>query len=152
MKILELLKKEKVIPKAHKIDRYFQHSIIKVGEDVLGDKIKLSHYQTTINMRFEISSTTRAPILTKKGYSTNPEISTLTHMKSLDSIENFTVFNEYGSITWPGRSDVSYQNLDEILDINPMMVEMYDSDTLGEFFKPDVIYIYIYISISKIVN
>ena len=33
-----------------------------------------------------------------------------------------------------------------------MMVEMYDSDTLGEFFKPDVIYIYIYISISKIVN
>ena len=57
-------------------------------------------------------------------------------LKSLANQKNFEIWNDYGKIIWPGVCDISYQNFDEILDIRPMEVDMYEDNGAGDFFKP----------------
>jgi hypothetical protein len=42
--------------------------------------------------------------------------------KQLNSIEHFTIYNEHGLIEFEGTSDVTFQNLDNIVDINEGIV------------------------------
>ena len=64
------------------------------------------------------------PILTKPGYFTLPKFSEL-HKENLEKIEGFTIYNNLGMIEFEGMSDVTNQNLDEIIDINENYVKLF---------------------------
>jgi hypothetical protein len=71
------------------------------------------------------------PVLTKMGYFTSPDLSVLHSMSpdELASIFRFTVFRPHiGSIEWEGNTDIRDLNLDDIVEIEPKMVAVYDDD------------------------
>ena len=65
------------------------------------------------------------PIMTKEGYYTIPKYEDLIMMneKQLRGVEHFTIYNEHGMIEFEGPSDITYQNLDNIVYINEEMVK-----------------------------
>jgi hypothetical protein len=64
--------------------------------------------------------------ITKK-YKTEPSIEQLNKMKKeeLERVYNFNIYNEHGKISFKGYSDLTYLNLDEIVDISPLVVNVY---------------------------
>ena len=69
------------------------------------------------------------PILTKPGYQTQPKMSELAKysFETLLEIDNFCVFNEDGMVEFEGPTDLTYVNLDEILDISHV-IELYPDE------------------------
>ena len=69
------------------------------------------------------------PILTKPGYQTQPKMSELAKysFETLMEIDNFCVFNEDGMVEFEGTTDLTYVNLDEILDISHV-IELYPDE------------------------
>jgi hypothetical protein len=67
------------------------------------------------------------PILTRPEYSTSPSMIDIARMSAseLRSIENFTISNEFGSVEFPGRSDLTGLNLDRIVQIHQDSVILY---------------------------
>lgn len=65
------------------------------------------------------------PKLTKENYVTIPNFPDLLSLdeESLKNIENFSIMNEHGRIDWEGFTDITYQDLDEIIDINEKYVK-----------------------------
>lgn len=61
-------------------------------------------------------------------------------LEQLKNVQSFTIHNENGSITWLTPTDLTYLNLDEIIQLKEMEIECYDEDTIGVYFKPEVIY------------
>lgn len=66
------------------------------------------------------------PILTLPGYHTIPTLSFLQTLppNSLSS-QFFTISNEYGSLSFTEKVDLSHTNLDEIIEITPISITVY---------------------------
>lgn len=67
------------------------------------------------------------PILEKEGYLTIPTIPDLYNMSDdeIENVNNFTIYNNYGSILFPGKTNLKNLNLDEIIDISDRNVTVY---------------------------
>jgi len=68
------------------------------------------------------------PILTKRGYKTNPSYDHIRHMTAseLARVPNFQIFNDYGSILWLGETNIVGLDLDELVTIDANhFVEVY---------------------------
>lgn len=67
------------------------------------------------------------PILTKKDYCTIPRFSELSkyNEEALQKVDGFTIYNQNGMIEFEDLTDLTYQNLDEIVDINEKYVLIY---------------------------
>ncbi|CAD8199022.1 unnamed protein product [Paramecium octaurelia] len=103
------------------------------SEFIIDENNNHENHQT---LSFRILQTYR-PILTKIGYYTLPDISQLT-INQLKHVEDFTIFNEYGSLRWDSPTNLLYLNLDRIVDIQDSKVEVYDLDQIHEYLKPKV--------------
>jgi len=70
------------------------------------------------------------PILTKSGYFCQPDIELLRRMslEQLRRVEEFEIFNEFGAISFPGQTDLTYVNLDLDVIIKNKQVEVYPED------------------------
>lgn len=89
----------------------------------------------------KIANSSLVPILTRPGYSTRPSIDQLrTYTESeLRQVENFIVENEHGRVEFEGRTDVIGVNLDELVEINPKLAEVYPEKLYpSEESKPKV--------------
>jgi len=66
------------------------------------------------------------PVLTKEDYFTIPKFTDLLkqNQENLQKIENFCIFNAFGMIEFENSTDVTFQNLDEIIDINENYVKI----------------------------
>ncbi|KAJ8908143.1 hypothetical protein NDN08_008237 [Rhodosorus marinus] len=80
-----------------------------------------------------------APILTREGYYSVPEISVLRQMseENLREVEAFTVGRSgIGEVTWTGKTDLRNMDLDTIVQLEPREVIVYadedDKPALGE--------------------
>ncbi|CAK76167.1 unnamed protein product (macronuclear) [Paramecium tetraurelia] len=107
---------------------YFEKS-----EFIIDENNNQDNHQT---LSFRILQTYR-PILTKQGYYTLPDINQLT-INQLKNVEDFTIFNEFGSLRWDSPTNLLYINLDRIVDIQDSKVEVYDLDQIHEYLKPKV--------------
>jgi len=69
------------------------------------------------------------PILTKPGYFTVPKISELAKYsyETLREIESFCIFNDEGMIEFEGLTDVTFVNMDDIVDISHV-IEVYPDE------------------------
>jgi nuclear pore complex protein Nup98-Nup96 len=70
-----------------------------------------------------------APVLTKHGYFTYPDMRLLINMtpSELSRVDRFTVYRPgVGQIRWEGRTDLRYMNLDELVHIEHKMISVYD--------------------------
>ena len=67
------------------------------------------------------------PKLTKLGYKCNPSIEEMKRMsdRELQQIENFTIENEHGKVEFDGKTDVRGLDIDDIVFIQPGMIEVY---------------------------
>ena len=65
--------------------------------------------------------------MTKPGYFTKPDIKDLTQFKfeTLMEIEGFSIRNKHGMIEFEGLTDVTYLNLDKLVDIDQNVIEVY---------------------------
>jgi len=79
------------------------------------------------------------PKAPKEGYQTSPSMEQLLKMsvKELESVEKFTVFNEFGSVEWVGKTDVTRVDLKDIVTIEQSNAEVYD-DERHKLTKPSV--------------
>lgn len=82
------------------------------------------------------------PRLTKPGYSTSPSMDDLMSMTEdqLKQVDNFTVSSPYGKIDFMEPTDVTFQDLDMIVNINLGSIEVYPDED-GQAFhtcKPAV--------------
>ena len=46
----------------------------------------------------------------------------------LENVKNFTIFNEYGKIVFPGYTNLKGLNIDEIVDISDRTISVYKTD------------------------
>lgn len=72
------------------------------------------------------------PTLTREGYFTSPSLQAITHMPEaeLKQIDNFEVGRHgFGSVKWPGITDVRGLDLDKIISIGEGTVTMYPDDS-----------------------
>lgn len=71
------------------------------------------------------------PKLTKEGYFTIPDMKDLLNyaFESLTEIENFTIYNEYGKIEFDDFTDITFLNLDELVEISHGVIEVYPDAT-----------------------
>ena len=80
------------------------------------------------------------PKVPKAGYTVRPEMAELSKMTiaQLQNVENFKVSNEFGSVEFHGKADVSAVDLADIVTIVRGSVEVYDDDVAHKFTKPPV--------------
>lgn len=83
-------------------------------------------------------------------YNTIPSLLELKKLsfQDLRKVENFTVFNKYGKIIFKDFTDITYLDLDKIIDINFMSISLYQNTPFPkvneELNKPAIIEIYDY--------
>ena len=79
------------------------------------------------------------PILVRPGYKMIPDFVQMCRMQSEDlkSIQNFTIYNDYGKMVFPGFTDVTNMNLDQIVTIEERCASAYVGQA-GESFAPSV--------------
>ena len=77
--------------------------------------------------------------LTKRGYHTFPKISDLITADEdyLSQVEDFQITNSLGTIMWPGKTDLRFVDLDDIINITQFDIEVYNN--LPTLMKPKVI-------------
>ena len=87
----------------------------------------------------DIPSEELLPKAPKEGYQCSPSMEDLRKMtvKELENVEDFTVSNSFGSIFWPGKTDVTRVNLADIITIIQNNTEVYDDERHGST-KPTV--------------
>ncbi|CAD8126519.1 unnamed protein product [Paramecium sonneborni] len=133
--------KSKVDYKDHVLQKIDQMQVFKndkaayfaKSEFIIDENNNQDNHQT---LSFRILQTYR-PILTKKGYYTLPDINQLT-INQLKNVEDFTIYNEFGSLRWDSPTNLLYINLDRIVDIQDSKVEVYDLDQIHEYLKPKI--------------
>eukprot|EP00828_Plagiopyla_frontata_P015000 TRINITY_DN19523_c0_g1_i1.p3 TRINITY_DN19523_c0_g1~~TRINITY_DN19523_c0_g1_i1.p3 ORF type:complete len:156 (-),score=35.44 TRINITY_DN19523_c0_g1_i1:69-536(-) len=78
------------------------------------------------------------PKLTKLGYQTEPEYSKICRMapKQLSAVNNFTIMNKFGSIKFETATDLSYLNLNKIVNIEHKCIELYSQESVNK--KPAI--------------
>jgi hypothetical protein len=79
------------------------------------------------------------PIFTKPGYTMKPSLVQMSRMtdEQLKNIEDLTISNECGEITWPGKTDVTRVNFDISVHIRHASIEVYPDDVYTEVTKPE---------------
>lgn len=79
----------------------------------------------------EFADVKLVPKLTKKGYTTEPSLAQLSRMSEseLRKIVNFTVKNEHARIVFLNATDVTGMDLDDIIELKPKSVELYEGVT-----------------------
>lgn len=50
--------------------------------------------------------------------------------EQLSKVENFTVYNKHGKITFKGFTDIRFLNLDDLIEIKPLFIELYPNTEL----------------------
>lgn len=72
------------------------------------------------------------PVLTRKGYQTEPAYSQLCRMSEaeLKTLHNFTIQNQYGRVQFFDETDVRGLDLDRLVSIEPGQVEIYPEGTV----------------------
>lgn len=90
--------------------------------------------KSSIGRSYVSATETRYPILTKEMYRTYPPLETLQSMteRELSRVENFKVFNQFGSIEWEGYTDLTGVNLDIAVHIRHENAEVYPDDSFRE--------------------
>ena len=80
----------------------------------------------------QLASLFQIPKLTKKGYKTNPPYYLFYRMTfdELRNVENFSIENENGKIEFKSKVNLTYLNLDDIIDINPGEIIFYNKNNL----------------------
>ena len=83
---------------------------------------EISEVEMIVNPNF-------CPILTKKNYVTEPDFFKISKMskKELQIIEKFSIANEFGKIEFPGFSDLTFLNLDDIINIDFKFISVYQN-------------------------
>ena len=83
------------------------------------------------NSNYELAPTQAIPILTKEGYSTTPEYSKICRMtlEELRAVPNFEVHHKFATVAFLGPTDLRGLNLDQALNIQHRMVEIYPEDS-----------------------
>ena len=78
------------------------------------------------------------PMPPKEGYKTEPSWSALKKLsiKELKAVNNFKIYNKYGSIEFFGATDITELNFAHLVTINQKSVEVYPIDT--EHNKPPI--------------
>jgi len=83
-------------------------------------------------------------------YNTIPSLIELRDLsfKDLRKVENFSIYNKYGKITFKGKTDITFLDLDKIIKITEMQVVLYPDMELPpineELNKPAIIEMYEY--------
>ena len=69
------------------------------------------------------------PVLNTKNYKTEPKFDDLVRMSKneLENVENFSIYNEFGMILFPGYTDLTYVNLDESINIDFKLITVYQN-------------------------
>lgn len=72
------------------------------------------------------------PRFTKNGYTLKPDLVDMSRMtvQELMNVKDFQIFNQFGSLTFPGYTNLIKENLDSI-SIMPKQVEVYPIDMYG---------------------
>lgn len=124
-KVLCISQRENVI-----IDIIFH--IFKKEENklIIENKISRKNKKQTIEniqIKREKVNKKELPILEKEGYLTIPTIPDLYNMSNeeIENVNNFTIFNNYGTILFPGKTNLKNLNLDEIIDISDRNITVY---------------------------
>jgi len=62
-------------------------------------------------------------------YKTDPPYHFLVQMskEELENLNNFSIFNEHGKISFKNATDVTYLNFDEIVNISPLYIDVYEN-------------------------
>ena len=80
------------------------------------------------------------PIATRQDYRITPTIPVLSRMSEyeLKRVQDFKVENQFGSIQWMGKTDVSGLNIDELVTITKKQAEVYPIEIEERGLKPPV--------------
>jgi hypothetical protein len=113
-KALEKMKKIKEcqLPRGEKVFFKFSRPKVNTGEEKMAEVAAI-------------------PTLTRRGYSTIPSYSEICRMtpEQLRRVQNFTIQNEWGRITFFDQTDITGLNLDKILIIDRANIEVYPAGT-----------------------
>jgi hypothetical protein len=98
------------------------------------EKIKASSKK---KLKSSIAPIEMLPNLTKAGYETTPSMKEICRMtvEELRNVENFSIFNEHGKIEFKGTTDLTKLNLDQIVNIQPKVISLYQNGQID--FKPE---------------
>lgn len=70
------------------------------------------------------------PICKRPNYSTTPSAIKISRMtlEEVENVQEFAIENEYGKITWPGKTNLVGLNLDLLVNISSNLAEVYPDD------------------------
>lgn len=70
------------------------------------------------------------PICRRPNYTTTPSMTKISRMtlEQVENVEDFSIENEYGKITWPGKTNLVGINLDLLVNISSNLAEVYPDD------------------------
>ena len=90
-------------------------------------------------MKLNLPNKTILPLKSKK-FKTKPNYEKLCRMteQQLSEIENFKIFNEFGSICFLGKTNVTNLDIDKIIQIKNKQIEVYPEEFFEEDEKPEV--------------
>ena len=100
--------------------------------DLEGDSKLLTLEKKSTNLKKKVfADPSEVPKLTKPGYETEPSYAEISRMTKteLQNIQNFTVKNQNGKVVFLDKTDVTGLNLDDIVDIKPKSVALYEGVT-----------------------
>lgn len=105
-------------------DLYSINLISNISENIENKKVLDERFD---NIEFDLEEANYKPILTKIDYNTRPSIDELMRMSKteLEKVENFCISNEYGEVEFPGFTDLTYVNLDEVVHIDYKSISLY---------------------------
>ena len=102
------------------------------NENLLSNTLNIEEKSTNkrkplvLNKKYCLPNKEELPILTKDILTipTIPELYSMT-LNELENVENFTIFNKHGKITFPGKTNLRGINLDDIVDISEKSISVY---------------------------
>jgi len=96
----------------------------------IGKQSKKEYFHSKNIKQIEVAPLEKLPKLTKQGYKTYPDFKILCRMtlEELKNVYNFSIWNEYGKIEWKDKVDLTDLDLDEIVNIEPLIIELYGGE------------------------
>lgn len=90
------------------------------------------------NVKIELPEFDELPFLSKQGYKTNPDIRQIYRMskEELENVKNFEIYNEHGKIRFDEPVNLTYMNLDKIVNIESKNLTVYQNG--NEEVKPEI--------------
>lgn len=72
------------------------------------------------------------PILKKDQFKTYPDWKIIQKMNKadLEKVDNFCVFNEFGTLEFIGETDITFLNLDDIIEIKKNYINVYPDENI----------------------